>query len=96
MTRASEVMNKAALLASDIGAPELAAALCWQQYATFRHAAPLTVAAAILAVQPLVNLGRLAIRTGDPAAAYTLLASLLAASSHEEEIQVLGRACTIG
>lgn len=96
VTRACEAMNKAALLASDTGHPDLAAALCWQQYEAFLSAVPLTTQAATFALQPLVNLGRLAIRTGNPSDAYTLLESLLAAAGHDAPTHVLGRPCPVG
>ncbi len=96
MARACEVMNKAALLASDTGHPDLAATLCWRQYEAFLPAVPLTVKAATFALQPLVNLARLAIRTGNPSNAYTLLESLLAAADQAEPAQLLGRTCPVG
>ncbi|WP_435110008.1 hypothetical protein [Nocardiopsis synnemataformans] len=96
MARACEAMNKAALLASDTGHPDLAATLCWRQYEAFLPAAPLTVKAATFALQPLVNLARLAIRTGNPSDAYTLLESLLAAADQAEPAQLLGRTCPVG
>lgn len=96
VTRACEAMNKAALLASDTGHSDLAAALCWQQYETFLPAIPLTAQEATFALQPLVNLGRLAIRTGNPSDAYTLLESLLAAADHDAPTHVLGRPCPVG
>lgn len=96
ITRACEAMNKAALIASDIGNPDLAAALCWQQYETFLPTTPLTAKVAIFALQPLVNLARLAIRTGDPSGAYTMLKALFAATDHSEPVQILGRVCAVG
>jgi hypothetical protein len=96
VTRACEAMNKAALIASDTGDADLAAALSWQQYEAFLPAAPLTTMAATFALQPLVNLARLAIRTGDPAGAYMLLESLFSSSDQDEAAQILGRACPVG
>ncbi|WP_187294550.1 hypothetical protein [Nocardiopsis alba] len=96
MTRACEAMNKAALIASDTGQPDLAEALCWQQYETFAPAAPLTAKAATFAVQPLVNLGRLAIRTGNPSDAYTVLESLFEAVDRGGPANVLGRSRPVG
>lgn len=96
MTRACEAMNKAALLASDIGQPALAEALCWQQYETFTPATPLTAKAATFAVQPLVNLGRLAVRTGTPSDAYAVLESLFEAADRGGPAHVLGRSCPVG
>lgn len=95
LVAASEVMNKAALLASDTGHSDLAAALCWRHYDGFIPAAPLTAKVAKLALQPMVNLGRLAIRTGDPTAAYTVFEELLAATD-DGCARVLGRTCQVG
>ena len=95
MTRACEAMNKAALIASDTGQPDLAQALCWQQYDVFASAGPLTAKTALLALQPLVNLGRLAIRTGHPTAAHTVFVSLLTATTHGQPAQVQGRTCPV-
>jgi len=73
---AAEALNKAALLASDLGQPELAARLCWQQFRAFHHAGPLPPALATAALQPLVNLGRLAARARDYTHAYTIFDDL--------------------
>ncbi|MFC4463941.1 hypothetical protein ACFPH6_05085 [Streptomyces xiangluensis] len=61
---ASTVYNQAALLASDVGAPDTARAMCHQHTAAYLHAAPLPGRAAIRALEPVVNLARLQIRTG--------------------------------
>ncbi|MFY7069434.1 hypothetical protein ACOQFV_26550 [Nocardiopsis changdeensis] len=95
MTRTCEAMNKAALVASDTGQPDLAEALCWQQYDVFASAGPLTAKTALLALQPLVNLGRLAIRTGHPTAAHTVFESLLTATTPGQPAQVQGRTCPV-
>ncbi|BCL28582.1 hypothetical protein ACFFS2_30410 [Streptomyces aurantiacus] len=59
---ASTVYNQAALIASDIGAPNTARAMCHQHTAAYLHAAPLTAKAAIRALEPVVNLARLQLR----------------------------------
>jgi hypothetical protein len=41
VTRAAEVLNKTALIASDCGIPALARELCQQQYQLFARSAPL-------------------------------------------------------
>lgn len=51
------------LLASDTGHPDLVAAVCWRHYNAFTPAVPPTAKVATLALQPVVNLGRLASRT---------------------------------
>ncbi|MGW0885901.1 hypothetical protein [Streptomyces sp. NPDC002671] len=62
---ASAVYNQAALLASDIGLPELAREWCHQHAAAYLHAAPLPGMTAIRALEPVVNLARLQIRAGN-------------------------------
>ncbi|TQK42320.1 hypothetical protein FBY35_3699 [Streptomyces sp. SLBN-118] len=61
---ASTVYNQAALIASDVGAPETARAMCHQHAAAYLHAAPLPGRVAIRALEPVVNLARLQIRAG--------------------------------
>ncbi len=61
---ASTVFNQTALLASDIGVPELARELCHQHAAAYLHACPQPWMTAIRALEPVVNLARLLIRAG--------------------------------
>ncbi|AXI79783.1 hypothetical protein [Peterkaempfera bronchialis] len=61
---ASTVYNQAALVASDVGVPATARAMCHQHAAAYLHAAPLPSSAAIRALEPLVNLARLQLRAG--------------------------------
>ncbi|MFD8632294.1 hypothetical protein [Streptomyces sp. NPDC059533] len=64
---ASAVYNQAALIASDVGLPDLARQLCHQHADAYLHAAtPLPATAAIRALEPVVNLARLQIRAGHP------------------------------
>lgn len=67
---AAEAHNKAALILSDCGLTDMANQLCWKQYDLFQAAGPLTVKTAKLALQPIVNLGRLLIRAGHGDRAY--------------------------
>ncbi|MDQ1006667.1 hypothetical protein QFZ82_001152 [Streptomyces sp. V4I23] len=60
---AAAVYNQAALLASDIGLPDLAYEMCHQHAAAYLHAAPLPAETAIRALEPVVNLARLKIRS---------------------------------
>ncbi|MFE2583248.1 hypothetical protein [Streptomyces sp. NPDC059378] len=62
---ASSVYNQAALLASDIGLPDLAYEWCHQHAAAYLHATPLPAMTAIRALEPVVNLARLQIRAGN-------------------------------
>ncbi|MFB6698283.1 hypothetical protein [Streptomyces rubiginosohelvolus] len=61
---ASAVYNQAALIASDLGLPDLARKICHQHAAAYLHAAPLPGMSAIRALEPVVNLARLQIRAG--------------------------------
>ncbi|MET9958220.1 hypothetical protein ABZ128_03880 [Streptomyces sp. NPDC006326] len=63
---ASAVYNQAALIASDVGLPDLARQLCHQHADAYLHATPLHATAAIRALEPVVNLARLQIRAGHP------------------------------
>ncbi|MCN9240195.1 hypothetical protein NGF19_05205 [Streptomyces sp. RY43-2] len=62
---ASAVYNQAALIASDLGLPDLAREWCHQHAAAYLHATPLPGMAAIRALEPVVNLARLQIRAGN-------------------------------
>ncbi|WP_329217022.1 hypothetical protein OG352_13700 [Streptomyces sp. NBC_01485] len=61
---ASTVFNQTALIASDLGLPDLARAMCHRHAAAYLNACPLPAMAAIRALEPLVNLARLQIRAG--------------------------------
>ncbi|MEV6592184.1 hypothetical protein [Streptomyces acidicola] len=61
---ASAVYNQAALIASDIGLPDLAREMCHQHAAAYLHACPLPGMSAIRGLEPVVNLARLQIRVG--------------------------------
>lgn len=73
---ATVALNKAALIASDCGMPDLARTLCWRHAEVFLRAHPLSAQEARYALEPLVNLARLLIRDGDGNGAYQLLNSL--------------------
>ncbi|MFC8876093.1 hypothetical protein [Streptomyces ardesiacus] len=61
---ASAACNQAALIASDVGLPDLARALCRRHAAAYLHACPLSGMSAIRGLEPVVNLARLQIRAG--------------------------------
>ncbi|MFQ6148585.1 hypothetical protein ACLMNJ_36950 [Streptomyces seoulensis] len=61
---ASAVYNQAALIASDLGLPDLAREMCHQHAAAYLHACPLRGMSAIRGLEPVVNLARLQIRAG--------------------------------
>ncbi|MGN9779807.1 hypothetical protein ACTMTF_00170 [Nonomuraea sp. ZG12] len=91
VTRASEVCNKAALIASDCALPELARELCWRQYDAFTRAGSLPVWAAKLALQPVLNIARQLIREGDGDGAYRILHQLFHAALNRTEAEIAGR-----
>lgn len=61
---ASTVFNQAALLASDLGLPDLARSMCHRHAHAYLNACPLAAMSAIRGLEPLVNLARLQIRAG--------------------------------
>ena len=82
--------NKAALIASDCGLDELARSLCWRHHNLYRHLRPWTERRTRLAVEPLINLARLHIRTGRPDAATQLLERLWHAVSTGQDTLMEG------
>ncbi|MFI1191620.1 hypothetical protein [Streptomyces californicus] len=90
-TRAAEICNKAALIASDCAVPDLARALCWSQYAVFDQTRPLPVWAVKLALQPILNIARQLIREGDGNSAYTMLDALFRAARAQTSTEITGR-----
>ncbi|WP_181009033.1 MULTISPECIES: hypothetical protein [unclassified Streptomyces] len=90
-TGASAVFNLAALLASDIGMPELARQLCHRHVnAYLRTGRPLNAEAARNALEPLVNLARLATRAGNGEHAYRLLDDLYTAVTTRTDTTIDG------
>lgn len=90
-TRASEALNKAALIASDCGLADLARDLCWRQFDIFHSAAPFAGQAAKMALQPLVNLGRLATHGSDGNRAYAIFHSIYDAVTNQATCNIDGR-----
>ncbi|MGH3933742.1 MAG: hypothetical protein ACRDS1_01950 [Pseudonocardiaceae bacterium] len=95
ITRAAEVCNKAALIASDCGLPELARALCWRQHEVFDQARPLRASAAKLALQPVLNLPRQLIREGDNDGAYAMLQALYHAARDRTDAVIDGQSVNL-
>jgi hypothetical protein len=85
---ASTVYNQAALIASDIGDPDTARAMCHQHAAAYLHAAPLPGQAAIRALEPIVNLARLQLRAGQHADGHQHLLTLFDAVNTESPTQI--------
>lgn len=61
---ASAVFNQSALIASDLGMPDLAREMCHRHAAAYLRACPLPGMNAIRGLEPVVNLARLQIRAG--------------------------------
>ncbi|MFI1884589.1 hypothetical protein [Streptomyces jumonjinensis] len=90
VARASGVLNYAALIASDVGMPDLAAELCWRQHRTFAKAGHLTGGIAVMSLMPLINISRLLTREGDGEAAYDILTRLYRAAQKRATVQIHG------
>jgi hypothetical protein len=96
LARASAAMNRAALIASDCALPDLARTLCWRHADTYLHAGPLGAREARYALEPLVNLARLAIRDGDGHTGYATLEGLHSGTANGTSAVVDGRTVPLG
>ncbi|MFH8706472.1 hypothetical protein [Streptomyces rubrogriseus] len=90
VARACGVLNYAALIASDVGLPNLAADLCRRQHQVFADAGRLSGPIAVMSLMPLVNLSRLLTREGQGEAAYDLLVRLNRAARQREKTEIDG------
>jgi hypothetical protein len=86
--RASAVLNQAALLASDVGLPDLARTWCHQHARAVGARLPGDAKTAIHALEPVVNLARLRIRDRDGDNALRLLESLFEGVSARVDTEV--------
>ncbi|MFF8732298.1 hypothetical protein ACF073_38430 [Streptomyces sp. NPDC015171] len=91
VARTCGVLNYAALIASDIGQPDLAEDLCWRQHQVFANAGRLSGRTAVMSLMPLVNLARLQTRAGHGKLAYSLLNCLNDAARHRNKTGIDGR-----
>lgn len=91
VARACGVLNYAALIASDVGLPDLAEDLCWRQHQVFANAGRLSGRVAVMSLMPLVNLARLQTRAGHGELAYSLLHCLNDAARHRSKTDIDGR-----
>lgn len=87
---AAEAHNLGALIVSDCGLPDLARSLCWKQFEIWRDARPFDAPTAKLALQPLINLGRLRARDGNGTAAHHLIETLFRAVRHRTDANLDG------
>lgn len=95
-SRIAAAHNKAALVASNCGHPDLAQALCWEHHHRYTNRQPWTAREARLALEPLVNLARLHIRADRTDAAVETLESLLTAASHGGTAHIDGHPIDLG
>ncbi|HLV45103.1 MAG TPA: hypothetical protein VKY39_09105, partial [Aggregatilineales bacterium] len=70
--------------------PTMARSLCWRHFTAYLAARPLGAREARHALEPLVNLARLAIRDNDGTRGYHLLDTLFQAVSHGNEADIDG------
>jgi hypothetical protein len=90
VARASQVLNYAALIASDVGMPGLAMQLCWRHHRVFAAVGDLAGDIAVMALMPLVNIARLLIREGDGKGAYDMLTRLYRAAQRRGTTEICG------
>lgn len=95
-TRAAEIFNKSALIASDCGIPDLARDLCRRQREVYAAAAPLPAWAARIAMQPIVNVPRQLIREGHGDDAYRMLQTLHQAALQRTTVDLDGTSIDFG
>jgi hypothetical protein len=88
---AAHALNKAALIASDCGLPDLAQRLCWQHIDTYRRLTrPLTIREARYLLEPVLNLARLHIRAEQGTTALQLLDTMYQAVTRRCDLTLDG------
>ncbi|HEX8343330.1 MAG TPA: hypothetical protein VF657_01120 [Actinoplanes sp.] len=89
LTDAAHALNKAALIASDCGMPDLAERICWQHIHAYRRLdRPLTVLEARYVLEPVLNLARLQIRADQGTTAVHLLETMYHAVTRREDLTI--------
>lgn len=89
MADAAHALNKAALIASDAGMPELARQLCWQHIDAYRRLTrPLTTLEAHYMLEPVLNLARLQIRADQGTPALRLIEAMYQAVTHRTDLTI--------
>ena len=89
LAEGTHALNKAALIASDCGIPDLARDLCWQHINLYRAAGhPLTVLQARHMLEPVLNLVRLRLRAQDGGQALQLLTAMFQAVRSNTDLVV--------
>ncbi|MFK3984446.1 hypothetical protein ACI2K4_29245 [Micromonospora sp. NPDC050397] len=90
---AAHVLNKAALIASDVGMPYLARQLCWHHIDAYRRLRrPLTLLEARYMLEPVLNLARLQIRADQGTAAVRVLEAMHRAVTGRSVMTIEGKA----
>lgn len=90
LAAAASTCNRAALIASDCGLPELAETWCRRHFAAYWARRPLTGFAVTFALEPLINLARLEIRSRSGTAAHQLLGDLYQAVRRHKPANIAG------
>ncbi|MFJ4973024.1 hypothetical protein [Streptomyces sp. NPDC088755] len=91
VARTCSILNYGALIASDVGLPDMAADLCWRQHQIFADAGCMSGPIGVMSLMPLVNLSRLLTRDGQGEAAYDLLTRLNHAARQRGSAELDGR-----
>jgi hypothetical protein len=96
LLKAAEALNFAALIYSDCGMPDQATTSCWAQFDAFAAKGLYPEETAKLALQPLINIGRLHTRAGDGAAAYAIHQGMFEAARYSSQTAIGGRPVDLG
>ncbi|MFI7517630.1 hypothetical protein ACIBVK_29460, partial [Micromonospora echinofusca] len=91
MAEAAHALNKAALIASDCGLPDLAHQWCWNHINIYRQRGTLTALQASYLLEPVLNLARLQIRADNGQPALHLLQAMYQAVTTGTNLVVDGR-----
>ncbi len=96
LAEGAHTLNKAALIASDCGLPDLARDLCWQHIDLYRATGrPLTVLQARHMLEPVLNLARLQLRARDGDQALGLLTAMFRAVRSGTDLVVEDRTLSL-
>jgi len=96
LVKACEALNLAALIYSDCGMPDTARDLCLRQFTAFTGAGPFDADTIKLALQPLINMGRLHTRAGDGVTAYEIHQQMFTAAASGTAVQIANQTLDIG
>lgn len=96
LVKACEALNLAALIYSDCGMSDTARDLCLRQFTAFIGAGPFDADTTKLALQPLINMGRLHTRAGDGVTAYEIHQQMFTAAASGTTVQIANQTLDIG